>query len=293
MIALGYTMVYGVLQLINFAHSEVFMVGTFTSVYMLHVLNVDEPASGIMLFLLIAVVIVTSMLASGGTAILLERIAYRPLRRRGAPRLAFLITAIGASIFLSNLFFVRIPILNWTLGGNAPVKFPTLIHRTTAFTIAGYQFSNKHVLVIVTAILMFIFLDRFVMGTRTGRAIRALAEDPEAASLMGVATDRTITMTFLLGGLMAGAAGSLYGFFFAQAQFNIGFIPGIKAFTAAVLGGIGNIRGAALGGLLLGIVENVGVACSDTSWQDVIAFAILVLVLMFRPSGILGERVRS
>lgn len=293
MIALGYTLVYGVLQLINFAHSEVFMVGTFASAWMLHLLNVNAPASGITLPFMIMLVIIPSMLASGGTAVLLERIAYRPLRRRNAPRLAFLITAIGASIFLSNLFFVKIPVLNWTLGGAGPVSYPELIRSTTAFSLFGYSFSNKHVLVIATALVMYLFLDRFVMGTRTGRSIRALAEDPEAASLMGVPTDRTIMVTFLLGGLMAGAAGSLYGFFFGQAQFNIGFLPGIKAFIAAVLGGIGNIRGAALGGMILGLVENVGVACTDTSWQDVIAFVILVLVLMFRPSGIMGARVRS
>jgi len=293
MIALGYTMVYGVLQLINFAHSEVFMIGTFAGVWMLRLYGIHSPVSGIELPLMIAAIMVPSMAISGATAVALERVAYRPLRRRGAPRLAFLITAIGASIFLSNLFFIRIPIVGWTLGGAAPVQYPELIHRTAVFTAFGYQISNKQILVVVTMLLMYLFLDRFVMRTRAGKALRAVAEDPEAAALMGVPIDRVIVTTFLLGGIMAGAAGSLYGLFFGQAQFNIGFIHGIKAFTAAVLGGIGNIRGALLGGLLLGLVENLGVTCTSTAWQDVIAFGILVAVLMFRPTGIMGERVRA
>ena len=140
---------------------------------------------------------------------------------------------------------------------------------------------------------MYALLDRFVMRTRSGRGIRALAEDPDTAALMGVDINRVIVITFLVGGIMAGAAGFLYGIFFGQARFNIGFLPGIKAFTAAVLGGIGNIRGAMLGGLLLGLFENLGVTCVGTQWQDVIAFLILVLFLMFRPTGILGERVRA
>jgi branched-chain amino acid transport system permease protein len=293
MIALGYTMVYGVLQLINFAHSEVFMIGTFGGMWMTRLLGVEHPAAGAALPLLVAAVVLPSMAMSGAAAVVLERVAYRPLRRRGAPRLAFLITAIGASIFLSNLFFVRIPGPGWTLGGPAPVPYRRLIERSEVVEVFGYSVSNKQVLVVVTMVLMYLFLDRFVMGTRAGRAIRALAEDAEAAQLMGVPVDRTVAHTFLLGGLMAGAAGSLYGLFFEQAQFNIGFIPGIKAFTAAVLGGIGNIRGAMLGGVLLGLVENVGVACTETAWQDVIAFVILVAVLMFRPTGLLGERVRG
>jgi branched-chain amino acid transport system permease protein len=197
------------------------------------------------------------------------------------------------SIFLSNLFFVRIPLLNVTLGGPAPVPYPQLINRTRVLTLFGYEISNKQVLIVVTMALMYFFLDRFVMRTRTGKAIRSLAEDPEAASLMGVPTDRTVVATFMIGGIMAGAAGALYGLFYEQAQFNIGFIPGIKAFTAAVLGGIGNIRGALLGGLLLGLAENLGVVCTQAAWQDVIAFTILVAVLMFRPTGLIGERVRG
>lgn len=293
MIALGYTMVYGVLQLINFAHSEVFMVGSFAGLWTLLVLGVEDPIAGIGLPLVIALAIVVGMAASGLTAIVLERIAYRPLRRRGAPRLAFLITAIGASLFIANLFFVRIPVADATLGGPAPVDYPDLMKRAGVLTVFGYEVSNKQVLVVVTMIVMYLFLDRFVRFTRTGKAIRALAEDPEAAALMGVPTDRTVTATFLLGGLMAGVAGVLYGLFYDQAQWNMGFVPGIKAFTAAVLGGIGNIRGALFGGILLGLIESLGVACTQSAWQDVIAFVVLVLVLMFKPTGLFGERVRA
>jgi branched-chain amino acid transport system permease protein len=288
MIALGYTMVYGVLQLINFAHSEIFMIATFSGLYTLRALGVGGPIGGLELVVFVAIALMISMVASGAAAVALERVAYRPLRRRGAPRLAFLLTAIGASLFLSNLFLV------WrSVGGPSPVAYPDVMARRAAFSLFGYEISNKQILVVATMVVMYFLLDRFVMRTRTGRGIRALAEDPEAAALMGVDINRVIVVTFLVGGLMAGAAGFLYGIFFGQARYNIGFIPGIKAFTAAVLGGIGNIRGAMLGGLLLGLFENLGVTCIGIQWQDVIAFLILVLFLMFRPSGILGERVRA
>jgi branched-chain amino acid transport system permease protein len=159
------------------------------------------------------------------------------------------------------------------------------------FTIFGVTVDNQTILVLGVAVLMLILLDTFVRRTRAGRGIRAVAEDPETAGLMGVNINGVVVMTFFIGGLMAGAAGVLYGVFFTQAQFNMGFIPGIKAFTAAVLGGIGNIRGAMLGGLVLGLVENLGVACIGTQWQVVISFVVLVLVLMFRPTGLLGEQV--
>lgn len=288
LIALGYTMVYGVLQLINFAHSEVFMVATFTGLYTLNAVGVEGQTGGVSLVLAVGAAILASMTVSGLTAVTLERVAYRPLRRRGAPRLAFLISAIGASLVLSNLFLV------WTsVGGPSPRPYPEFMARRTVFTVGSYGVSNKQILVLVVMIVMYLLLDRFVMGTKAGRGMRAVAEDPSTASLMGVNIDRTVVTTFLVGGIMAGAAGALYGIFFGQARFNIGFIPGIKAFTAAVMGGIGNIRGAMLGGILLGLFENLGVMCLATHWKDVIAFLILVVVLMFRPSGILGEAVRG
>jgi branched-chain amino acid transport system permease protein len=288
MIALGYTMVYGVLQLINFAHSEVFMIGAFAGLWAFQLLGVHGPAGGLVLIAFVGFAMLVSMSASGAAAIALERIAYRPLRRRGAPRLAFLITAIGASLFVSNLFLVV-----RRVGGPAPRAYPDVMPRTELARVFGYGISNKQVLVVATMLVMYALLDRFVAGTRTGRGIRAVSQDPETAALMGVHIDRVVVWTFAVGGVMAGAAGMLYGLFFGQAQFNIGFIPGIKAFTAAVLGGIGNIRGAVLGGMLLGLFENLGVTCLATQWQDVIAFLILVGVLMVRPAGILGERVRS
>ncbi len=280
-------MVYGVLQLINFAHSEVFMVGVFGGLYALKAIS-SGPEGGIVLVALIGSAIVAGMVVSGLTAVVLERVAYRPLRRRGAPRLSFLISAIGASLFIQNLFFV------WSsVGGPAPRPYPIVMTRRTAFSVFGYPVSNQQILIVATMILMYVLLDRFVMGSHTGRGIRAVAEDPETAGMMGVNIDRVIVVTFLVGGLMAGAAGVLYGIYFGQAFFFVGFIPGIKAFTAAVLGGIGNIRGALLGGLLLGLAESVGVTCVRSVWEDVIAFLILVAVLMFRPSGLLGEAVRG
>lgn len=288
MIALGYTLVYGVLQLINFAHGEVFMIGTFAGLYSLQALTGEEGVGGLALAGVLVVALLASMAASGGVAVSLERIAYRPLRKRGAPRLSFLITAIGASLFLSNLLFVLKPI-----GGPAPRQYPPVLERETVFTFLGYGISNKQILIVVTMAVMYLLLDRFVMRTKIGKGIRAVAQDPETAGIMGVNIERVIIVTFFVGGLMAGAAGLLYGLFFGEARFNIGFLPGIKAFTAAVLGGIGNIRGALLGGLLLGVIENLGVACIGGHWQDVIAFLVLVVVLMFRPAGILGEQVRA
>ncbi len=304
MVALGYTMVYGVLQLLNFAHSEVFMIGSFAGLYALKKIfgieATSEGVGGIELIAALFVAILVAALASGGVAVVMERVAYRPLRRHGAPRLAYLITAIGVSLFLSNLFllldgkphlFFPFDRFNWpNIAGAAPVPYPNVMKLTTVFSIFGVQVHNLDILVFLVAIGMLVVLDLFVRKTRAGKGIRAVAEDPETASLMGVNVNGIIVLTFFVGGLMAGAAGVLYGLFF-NAQFNMGFIPGLKAFTAAVLGGIGNIRGAMLGGLLLGLIENLGVACTGTQWQEVIAFLVLVGVLMFRPTGILGEQV--
>ncbi|HJP67122.1 MAG TPA: branched-chain amino acid ABC transporter permease [Actinomycetota bacterium] len=304
MIALGYTMVYGVLQLLNFAHSEVFMIGSFAGVYVVTDLfgitdaKYPNGLGGAHLILVLVVGLLLAALASGLTAVAMERVAYRPLRKGGAPRLGYLITAIGVSLFLSNLFLLLdggehlgLPFTWPHIGGREPVLYPDYMHRTTVFRIFGVQVQNLQLLVILVAVGMLIVLDLFVRRTRAGQGIRAVAEDPETASLMGVDINRVIVLTFFVGGLMAGGAGLLYGTFYGQTQWNIGFIPGIKAFTAAVLGGIGNVRGAILGGVLLGLIENLGVACTGTQWQAVIAFAVLVGVLMFRPTGLLGEQV--
>jgi branched-chain amino acid transport system permease protein len=296
-------MVYGVLQLINFAHSEVFMVGAFAGLYAMSKLfgiNADSHPNGVggvYLIVVLAAAIVIAAVASGATAVAMERVAYRPLRRHGASRLSYLITAIGVSLFLSNLFLLLdgkphlgLP-FNWPdIAGAGPVNYPQPMKLSTVFTIAGVQIHNLDLLAILVAVGMLVVLDLFVNRTRAGKGIRAVAEDAETASLMGVNVNGIIVLTFFVGGLMAGGAGVLYGLYF-NAQFNMGFTPGLKAFTAAVLGGIGNIRGAMLGGVLLGLVENLGVACTGTQWQAVIAFMVLVGVLMFRPTGLLGERV--
>ena len=300
MIALGYTMVYGVLQLINFAHSEVFMVSTVVTLYAFRDwFGIHAPQSGIFLILILIGALIPAMLASGITAVTVERAAYRPLRKRGAPRLSFLISAIGASLTIQYLFalmdgkhyilFLKLP---GFLGPNL-VPIPEVMKTRVLFHIFRSQVTNFDLLIVLVAVAMLFVLDTFVRKTRLGRAIRAVAQDAETASLMGVNIDRVVTATFFIGGLLAGAAGLLYCLYLGSTSFLIGFQPGIKAFTAAVLGGIGNIRGAMLGGLVLGLVEGYGVACVASQWQLVIVFLVLVAVLLFRPTGILGERVAA
>ncbi|MDQ3978855.1 MAG: branched-chain amino acid ABC transporter permease [Actinomycetota bacterium] len=284
MVALGYTLVYGVLRLINFAHSEIFMIGVFASLFTMHAIGIDlaDPTkTGAALVGVLLVVMAAAMLVSGGAALLMERVAYRPLRRRNAPRLAALITAVGISLFLQELFAHRY--------GRNQLGFPRVLEKRQLIEIGGANIRTDKVLVIVAALVLMVALDRFINGSRLGRGIRATAQDPETAALMGVNIDKVVALTFLLGGLLAGAAGTLFGVFFEAARYNIGFLLGLKAFTAAVLGGIGNIRGALLGGVLLGLLENWGATVLGGEWKDVFAFTVLVLVLMFRPTGIMGE----
>jgi branched-chain amino acid transport system permease protein len=285
LIALGYTLVYGVLQLINFAHSEVFMMGAFGGLIGVHALLGTSPAmqplSEAWVYLLAGLLF--GAVAGGATAWLLERVAYRPLRRRGAPRLAFLISAIGASFFLQSLAGKEF--------GRLPQYFPAFFDKTLpVFQLGNVTMSLIQVIIVFSAVAMMLLLDLIVRKTKLGQGIRAVAQDAPTAALMGVNIDRTISRTFVLGGLLGGAAGFLFGLF-SNVSFNMGFLPGVKAFAAAVLGGIGNIRGAMLGGLLLGLVENWAAMFIDIKWTDVIAFLALVLVLMFRPSGLLGERL--
>jgi branched-chain amino acid transport system permease protein len=283
LIALGYTLVYGVLQLINFAHSEVFMSGGFVGLFVMDALvHANHTPHGAASVALVILGVVGGGAAGGGVAFLLERVAYRPLRRRHAPKLAFLISAIGASYFLFNL-------AGKEFGRNA-ASVPTLFTNGPLFSLFGAPVQTYYAVLAVSAIVMLVLLDRLVARTRLGQGIRAAAQDAETASLMGVNIDRIISQTFVIGGILGGAAGFLFGMG-TGVVYTMGFTPGIKAFTAAVLGGIGNVRGAMLGGLLLGVVENLSVACINTDWRDVIAFGILVLVLLVRPSGILGERV--
>jgi len=284
LVALGYTLVYGVLRLINFAHSEIFMIGTFAALFTLDWIDISAPQTGLALVGVLLMMLAVSMAVSGGSAVLLERIAYRPLRKRGASRLAALISAIGASFFLQELFAI------WQ--GRDQLSMPRVMDKEVLFNIGSGEVRNDKLLVVVAAILMMVALDRFVNGSRLGRGIRATAQDPDTAVLMGVNIDRVVLVTFLLGGMLAGAAAMLYGVFFELTQYNVGFLLGIKAFTAAVLGGIGNIRGALVGGLALGLIENYGASFFGSEWLNVVAFSVLVLVLMFRPTGILGENLQ-
>lgn len=284
LVALGYTLVYGVLRLINFAHSEVFVVGTFATIFTLRLVGIgpDEPIPGMLTVIgVIALAVLVSSVASAGTAVVVERVAYRPLRRRNAPPLVFLISAIGASLLIQELIALFI--------GRDYEPVGNLVKPSVQFTVFGADVTNRQILMIASAVLMMIVLDTFIGRTRLGRGIRAVSQNPDAAALMGVNKNRVIALTFVLGGLMAGVAAVLYDLNFGVTRFSAGFLIGLKAFTAAVLGGIGNLRGALLGGLLLGLVENYGSAVFGAGWRDVIAFVFLIAVLMVRPSGILGE----
>jgi branched-chain amino acid transport system permease protein len=286
LIALGYTMVYGVLKLINFAHDAVFMVGGVAAFYIFgSVLGLTEPLTSFTLVAGLVGVLLVGAVASASGAAVLERAAYRPLRKRGAARLSFLISAIGASFFVTYLFQQEF------LLGASKRQFPDIMETASAFTLFNSRINNKDVLIVVAVVLCLVALDRIINQTRTGRSIRALSEDVVAAQLMGVNVSRVIVTTFVIGGFFGGVAGALYGINFANVAWNMGFIPGVKAFTAAVLGGIGNIRGAMVGGLLLGLIENMSVVCIGSEWANVIAFSVLPLVLLFRPTGLLGERI--
>ncbi|RZS82865.1 amino acid/amide ABC transporter membrane protein 1 (HAAT family) [Motilibacter rhizosphaerae] len=289
LVALGYTLVYGVLRLINFAHSEIFMIGTFGAVLALSWFDLSSPLTGFMLVFVLLVAALAGMVAAGGSAVVLERIAYRPLRKRGTSRLAALISAIGASLFLQELFAARIQGHAVHLTGRDYVNTDRVMEKKSLLHIGDGVVRSDQLLVFASAIVMMVVLDVFVNRTRLGRGIRATAQDSESAVLMGIDIDRVVMLTFLIGGAMAGLAGTLYVVYFEQTKNIIGFVLGIKAFTAAVLGGIGNLRGALLGGLAIGLVENYGASITGAEWKDVITFSILVLVLLFRPTGLLGE----
>jgi len=299
LIALGYTMVYGVLQLINFAHSEVFMFGTFATVWALWLVGADATTAGVALVASLAVAMLIAMITSGGVALLLERVAYRPLLNRGAPRLIALISAIGASFVLSELMGLRGALASalgvddvlgrYVARSRENLGLPTDRTFTVQFEVLGYGVTNKDIIIVLAALLMMIAADQFIRRTRLGRGIRAVAQDPESASLMGVNSTRVIQLTFLIGGLLAGAAATLYMLQVGLTRYNAGFLLGVKAFTAAVLGGIGNLRGALVGGLVLGVAESLGSGLFGSEWRHVVAFVLLVVILLFRPTGLLGE----
>ncbi|MGL5824057.1 MAG: branched-chain amino acid ABC transporter permease [Nocardioides sp.] len=289
LVALGYTMVYGVMRLINFAHSEVFMVGTWTVLGVYTVLGASAGDGLGMVVSATLLALVAAIVASASVALAVERIAYRPLRKKNAPPLIFLITAIGCSLVLVEIFGHVLKEFFGPPFGRAAVSIPSPLETATWLTIGDLEVTNVEVIVVLGAVGMMVALDLFVNKSRLGRGVRAVSQDPDTASLMGVNQDRVIMLVFVIGGAMAGVAALLYAIKFDGTKFDVGFIIGVKAFTAAVLGGIGNLRGALLGGLLLGMVEVYASAVWDSSWQDVWAFIVLVLVLMFRPTGILGE----
>jgi len=281
LIALGYTMVYGIIQLINFAHGDIFMLGAFGGLAIYDVLP-----HGMQDQVIIALPICTlvGMALAVAVAVVMERVAYRPLRN--APRLAPLITAIGVSAMIEE--GTRL----WFPGAKAPLQYPALLP-SGGFTVGGVRITWASVVVVVVAIVLMIALQTFVLKSRTGRAMRATAQDPDTAKLMGINTDRVIVVTFILGAALAAVAGVLNGARLGSVAFNDGFVAGLKAFTAAVLGGIGNITGCVAGGFILGIVEVMAVQYlpNGSGYKDLWAFVVLILVLVFKPTGLFGEEV--
>ncbi|HVL57511.1 MAG TPA: branched-chain amino acid ABC transporter permease [Burkholderiaceae bacterium] len=284
LVALGYTMVYGILQLINFAHGDVLMIGAMVAVTLVPILLAAGVPPVVVLMLVVLAAIPICMLLS----VTIERVAYRPLRN--APRLAPLITAIAMSIILQTVAMI--------IWRPTPRVFPDLLP-TTPFVIGGAYLAPKQLLILVVAATLMAALMLLINRTKLGRAMRATAENPRIAALMGVNANTVIAATFAIGAALAAVAGVLVAMNYNIAHFTMGFIPGLKAFTAAVLGGIGNIQGAVLGGLLLGIIESLGSGYIGdltggffgSHYQDVFAFIVLILVLVFRPQGIMGERV--
>ena len=288
LIALGYTMVYGIIELINFAHGDIFMIGTLISITIFGLLGItnNSQPTGLTLAAVLIITCLGAMLVCALLGVAIERVAYRPLRN--APRLAPLISAIGVSLILEDVGKL------WK--GVNFVSFPQIFPQIN-YSLGGVSISSVNILVIVVSLILMVGLQWMVTSTRIGRAMRAVAQDREAAALMGVNVDRIIAITFFIGAGLAGAAGFIYGLQYGSTIFIIGFQLGLIAFTAAVLGGIGNLVGAMLGGVLIGIIEALASLIPDTvlphggaAWHQAIIFAILILILVFRPSGLLGQR---
>ena len=289
LVSLGYTMVYGVLRMINFANSEIFMWGTFgtivTSRDIFGYNQTSAPAHGFKLAFVLICQLLMSMAVAGLTAVFVEFVAYRRLRAKGTNRLATLISAIGISIALSETMRL--------LTSSRPVGSPRVLEKLILTQVWGANIRLDTVITIFAAALIYFLLERFVKLSRMGKAIRAVSMNEDAAKLMGVNLNRVITTTFLVGGLATGAAGFFYITVFEYTKFNIGFTMGMAAFTAAVLGGIGNIRGAFFGGIFLGLLEVYASAVLGTQWKAVTVFLVLVLVLLFKPNGLFGEAVQT
>jgi branched-chain amino acid transport system permease protein len=289
LIALGYTLVYGIIELINFAHGEVFMIGSFVSVSLWQTFGVDTDTAIPVMVLSIIIFLPVAMLASGSLNVMIERVAYRPLRN--APKLAPLITAIGMSFILQNVGLLWRP---------TPDSAPDLIgSQKDYFKVFDVAIEHSDVFAVAITVPLLVALLWFVGKTKYGKAMRATAQDPDAARLMGIDVDRTIQLTFLLGGLMAGAAGLIYALYNGTVRFNQGFTAGLIAFTAAVMGGIGNLKGAVVGGLIIGVIQAIsdsgdflGLALGP-QWTPAVVFGVLILVMVFRPQGLFGEETRE
>lgn len=278
LIALGYTMVYGVIQLINFAHGEVFMVGAYLGLMILVMAGVTSAGSAAVGWLLL-------MIAAAGAGcallgLLIERVAYRPLR--SSPKLSVLITAIGVSFFLQNAIMLIF---------GAQDRYLPALFSITHWGKGALTLTPMQVIIFAVSLFLMVGLQLFIYTTPLGRAMRAVAQDPMACRLMGVSVDRVIASTFAIGSVLGAVGGVLFGLYYNTINFHDGYITGLKAFTAAVLGGIGNIPGAMLGGLMLGLLEGLAAGYLSTQWKNAVAFAVLVLVLLIRPRGLLGERV--
>jgi branched-chain amino acid transport system permease protein len=283
-VALGYTLVYGIIELINFAHGDVFMIGSLVSFGLWGTLGLTLLTGPLGLAGGLLVTLLVAMLACGCLNVMIERVAYRPLRN--APKLAALITAVGFSFILQNVG------LQW-LGGRQ-TTIPDLIRsQDVLFSVGGLSVSHGDALAILATVPLVLLLTAFVTRTRLGKAMRATAQDPEAARLMGINVDTTISVTFLLGGLMAGAAGLMFALYQTRIWFFDGFNAGLIAFTAAVMGGIGNLRGAVLGGLIIGCIQQISDNRFGGEWTPAVVFAYLVLIMVFRPQGLLGEETRE
>lgn len=288
LISLGYTLVYGVLRLINFAHSEIFMIGTMVVYFIIGLFGFtgyEDPLSIVKFTGIFLLVAVGAAIISGGSAVLLEIVAYRRLRNMGASRLSSLISAIGASFFLVEVFR--------KLTDSRNLDFPRLINKDPFFTWGTLYLSADKMLVIGGATLIFIALNRIIHHTKLGLGIRAVSQDERTAILMGVNVNRIISYTFLLGGVLAGVGSAFYMVFYETTKANVGFLVGISAFTAAVLGGIGNVKGALYGSFALGLVQQYTSAVLGYNWRDVVTFAILVLVLLIKPTGLFGEALQK
>ena len=294
MVALGYTMVYGVLELINFAHSEIFMVGAFAGTEVLLFLHSSDHFVGLPAPAALVLALLLAMLLSGCLGVAVEQLAYRPLRQ--APRLVPLISAIGVSFFLQDAVRLIEGLWKNAFYLTAPALFTSAIAITPQLRLPV-----KSLLVIISAVVMMLFLHFFINNNKWGKAMRAVAQDRDTAALMGIHVNRVISLTFFLGAALGGAAGTLFAVQYSLIHPYVGFILGIKAFTAAVLGGIGNIPGAMVGGVLLGLLESFGAAflglithgAMGAEYKDVFAFIILIGLLILKPGGLLGEEVRE